>query len=148
MNGNAYGTLAPGAFLDVFSQIEGAGGYDGGGAFQAAVGNAKANDQPVNYMTAASRMVIGDWMDLQKGQLVDMEVLIGEIPGGAFSCRLLVEQEDATTYKTVNSDAGPRDVLPVFKTAPINDKLIVEMRLDPNEMTREGPTFSALENAE
>lgn len=145
MNGNRYGTLSAGAFLDVFDQIEGAGGYDGGGAFQSAVRRAMVNDKPVGYMTAASRMVFGDWMDLQKGQLVDMEVIIGELPGGDFACRLLVEQQ-GVSYKMVTQDAGPRPVLPTFKTAPINEKLIAEMRLDPNEMTREGPSFSALEN--
>ncbi len=90
-----------------------------------------------------SMMVIGDWFQLKKGQAVDIEILIGEIPGGLFSCRLLIEQE-GKQYRMAPYYGGTRPVLPIFKTAPIDEKLIGQIHLDPDVATLEGPIFSAL----
>ncbi len=98
------------------------------------------------WYTRDSGMVIGDWFTLTKGERVDMEVLIGEFGGYAFTARLLVQQR-GHTYKMVPCEDGQRPVLPIFKTAPINEKLIPMMHIDPNIATLDGPNFSVLENA-
>ncbi len=97
------------------------------------------------YMNADSRLVIGDWFDLKKGKPVDIDILIGEIPGGWFSCRLLIEQK-GKEYPMVESDAGLRPVLPIFKTAPIDEKLLSQMKINPDIATAEGPVFGVLTN--
>ena len=97
-----------------------------------------------DYLRVGNRLVIGDWFQLRKGQKVDMEVLIGEIPGGEFTCRLLIEQR-GKQYQLAQSDAGQRMVLPVFKTIPIDDKIAAQMKSSPDEMTLDGPNFGVLE---
>lgn len=147
LNSYRYGPANTSNFADIHEQISDAGGFDPDGDWQRAISGIKVDDggKIGPYMSVSCRMVIGDWINLRKGQLVDMDVLIGEIPGGEFTCRLLIEQE-GKQYKMVESDAGPRPVLPVFKTVPIDEKLIQKMELDSGEMTAEGPNFSALEN--
>ncbi len=141
-----YGAFKGADWRDVFPKL--AQGIVDGGGFSGLLGGIKGDDgQSVNrdnnYMCAANRLVVGDWVNLKKGQRADMEVVIGEIPGGWFGCRLLIEQQ-GKNYGTVSSDAGPRKVLPVFKTVPVNEKLVPKMKADPNEMTLDGPNFSAL----
>ena len=36
---------------------------------------------------------MGDWFEINEGEVVDMEVLIGEIPGEHFCAYLLIEKE-------------------------------------------------------
>ena len=37
--------------------------------------------------------MLGDWIYLREGDEVQMEVLIGEEPGGGFHCQLYIQQE-------------------------------------------------------
>ncbi|MBN2703606.1 MAG: hypothetical protein JXR23_05270 [Pontiellaceae bacterium] len=86
-------------------------------------------------------MVIGDWVKLKKGEPVDIDIVIGEIPGGEFMARLLIEQK-GETYRMVGSGEGRRPVLPIFKTVEIdNQEMINLMKLNDNEMTLDGPVF-------
>lgn len=117
----------------------------------------KSGRAPLNN----SRMFIGDWMELTKGVPIDMEVLIGERPGGQFSCALLIEQE-GKPYKQVSYaagvapawdngsynhrtpyPAGTRPILPIFKLVDIPDNLVDKMKLNPQQATLEGPTFGS-----
>ncbi len=84
--------------------------------------------------------VIGDWFHMTKGKPVDMEVLIGELPGDWFYCRLLIEQDGVEYPK--GKDGRP--ILPVFKTQEIPEKLVPQMRIDPGVATATGPTFGVL----
>ncbi|MEI6893008.1 MAG: SHD1 domain-containing protein, partial [Pontiella sp.] len=56
----------------------------------------------------------GDWIELKAGVPMDMEVLIGEQPGGQFCAMLLVE-EDGVEYET---NPQNQKFLPIFRTAP------------------------------
>ncbi|MBN2685897.1 MAG: hypothetical protein JXR40_11510 [Pontiellaceae bacterium] len=149
MNGYKYGGFCGDVWNQLYSQIEKSGGFDGeekvfGSALRdARAEGVNAND---NYMSAACRMVIGDWVELKKGQPVNIDVVIGEIPGGEFTCRLLIEQQ-GKEYQMVRSDAGMRPVLPVFKTVELDGQLVEQIELDPNEMTVEGPVFGVKENS-
>ena len=94
-----------------------------------------------------SRMVIGDWFTLRKGDPVDIDILIGEIPGNMFAAELLVEQQGKNYRMATYDDGGQRPVLPIFKTTDINEKILPLMNIDPNIETADGPNFSVLENA-
>ena len=96
----------------------------------------------------------GDWIKLRRGEEIELEVLVGESPGGEFSGALLIEQE-GKPYRTVNVPAGTcggagggfhypggtRKVLPVFKLAEVSPNLKKLLKVDPNHGTFDGPTF-------
>jgi len=65
------------------------------------------------YYLGNNLSVVGDWITLKAGEPVDMEVLIGEKPGGAYCAMLLVEVEGVEYPR--NRQGGP--ILPIFKTA-------------------------------
>ena len=145
VNRSDYGEIKGMKWMDAFPTIQ--RGLKDGSGFSSMLRQVKGeNGQTLaqsSYMSASNRLVIGDWIDLKKGQRVDMEVLIGEIPGGFFGCRLLVEQR-GKTYQQVESDAGLRPVLPVFKTRVIPDSAFAQMKAESAEMTLEGPSFGAM----
>ncbi len=57
------------------------------------------------------KLTVGDWFDLPAGEPVDLNVLIGEIPGGEFGCYLFIEKRGVQYERT----ADGRPILPVFK---------------------------------
>lgn len=69
------------------------------------------------YWLGHAQALVGHWFELDPGEPVEMEVLIGEIPGGHFCAYLMVEEEGEEYDE--NRDGMP--VLPVFKTAEIPD---------------------------
>ncbi|MBN2685146.1 MAG: hypothetical protein JXR40_07690 [Pontiellaceae bacterium] len=144
MNGYKYAAFSDDRWNEIYTEIKRDGAFKRSGkTFEEALSDAGISREKNSseYMSAANRMVIGDWVDLKKGELVHFDVLIGELTGDEFSCRLLVEQA-GKPYRMVQSDAGPRPVLPLFKVNDIhNSELIESMELDPNEMTLEGPIF-------
>jgi len=99
------------------------------------------------YPLAKERMVIGDWFRLTKGKPSEIEVLLGECPGGHFSCQLLIEQKGGQ-YKqvpfTYKEESGTRPILPIFKTKEIPAKLVGKMKVNPREATLEGPSFGVI----
>lgn len=56
----------------------------------------------------------GDWVRLRKGQEFDMDIAIGERPGGYMTFLLMLEEKDVT-YKM----SGARPILPLFSTEAI-----------------------------
>ncbi len=147
INRNTYGAIKGADWKAIFPKLS--QGLEAGEGFSSVLGHIEgANGESLSpdYLCAANRLVMGEWINLKKGQRVDMEVLIGEIPGGAFGCRLLVQQK-GVSYPMVDSDAGQRPVLPVFKTVPVDEKLVSMMEADPNEMTLDGPAFGVMEKA-
>ena len=95
------------------------------------------------YPLGKMPMVIGDWVKLHKDKPSEIEILLGECPGGKFSCQLLVEQK-GKEYKQVPFLDGTRSVLPIFKTKAIPRELIEQMKIDPNQATIVGPSFGVL----
>jgi hypothetical protein len=59
------------------------------------------------------RLCYGDWMQLKKDQPIDLDVLIGEHPGGEF-CAFLFYERQGVAYPT----QGDRTLLPVFQLGP------------------------------
>ncbi len=85
-------------------------------------------------------MAVGDWFSLSKGKPADIEVLIGERPGGRCYFRLFIEQK-GVDYPTAPDG---RPILPIFKMQDVPEELIPKIKLDPNVGTVEGPNFGAL----
>ncbi len=92
-------------------------------------------------------MYIGDWFKLTAGKPSEIEVLLGEMPGGLFYCRLLIQKKGVEYEQapfSYNGRTGTRLVLPVFKTKEIPKELIGKMRINPKIETLEGPSFGVL----
>jgi hypothetical protein len=110
------------------------------------------------YPINGQRLFIGDWFKMTKGKPVKMEVLLGDV-GNISSFQLLIEQKDKTYRqvpytKVVQNEQGTsetirgmRPVLPIFKTRKVPDdpKLRREMKINPNEVTLDGPVFGVAE---
>lgn len=92
------------------------------------------------YSMGNQTAVIGRWIILEPGKALDMEVLIGEQPGGIFNAMLCVEVEGVRYEK--NEFGGP--VLPMFKMAEPSLDLMdaIYYNLYPDEASvTNGPIF-------
>lgn len=58
----------------------------------------------------------GDWMTFKEGEVFDLDVIIGERPGGIFNAFLMVEKQGAS----YNTDKRGHLILPIFQIAPYN----------------------------
>ncbi|WP_136078147.1 SHD1 domain-containing protein [Pontiella desulfatans] len=82
----------------------------------------------------------GDWIELKAGEPVDMEVIVGEVPGGTFCSMLTVEVEDAEYENNRQS----RGIFPMFKTAETTHDLadaILEHLVPGEADVFKGPIF-------
>ncbi|MEI6891834.1 MAG: hypothetical protein V5783_06655 [Pontiella sp.] len=75
--------------------------------------NVTADDR--KFYLGSQPAAVGNWITLEPGVPLDMEVVLGEVPGGKFCAMLLVE-EMGVEYER-NRQNGP--ILPIFKTAPL-----------------------------
>jgi len=80
--------------------------------------------QHMKYPLSTSHARIGDWFTLEAGEVVEMEVLVSEVPGGDFFLHLLVEEEGVDYPK--NRHGAP--LLPIFKTMETSVHLLDEMK--------------------
>ncbi len=62
------------------------------------------------------RLVYGDWVYLSEGEVIDIDLAIGERPGGKEGFILHVEEKGVDYRK----DSQGRPILPLFATAPIS----------------------------
>jgi len=93
----------------------------------------------LKYIMGNNRSIVGDWITLDPGESLDMEVLIGDW-GGA-SCFMLAIEEEGVEYER-NRQGGP--ILPAFKTSePSHDLLdAIYTRLQIGELCMtNGPVF-------
>jgi len=93
----------------------------------------------LKYVMGNNRAVVGDWITLEPGDSLDMEVLIGDW-GGA-SCYMLAIEEEGVEYER-NRQGGP--ILPAFKTAEPSHELLdaIYTRLQVGELCMtNGPVF-------
>jgi len=74
-------------------------------------------------------LTYGEWITLKKGEPVDLDVLVGERPGGDF-CAFLLYQKQGETYQ-LDKDGHP--ILPVFQLAPMEI---------PNKKPNDAPPFT------
>ncbi|MBN2163182.1 MAG: hypothetical protein JXR25_00025 [Pontiellaceae bacterium] len=97
--------------------------------------NNDENDR--KYTIEGQPIRVGDWFYLKQGSVTEMEVMIGERPGGDFSCHLFIEQEGVDYPE--GKDGRP--ILPLFKTEGIPSGLLAQMKIDPQICSSEGPEF-------
>jgi hypothetical protein len=64
------------------------------------------------------RLVYGDWIPLKAGEVIDLDIAIGERPGGKVGFILHIEEKDVQ-YRT---DSNGRPILPLFATAPFSEE--------------------------
>ncbi|RKX34291.1 MAG: hypothetical protein DRP64_20205, partial [Verrucomicrobia bacterium] len=92
------------------------------------------------YYLANQQAAVGDWISLEPGKPLDMEVMFGEYRGGNLAAMLTVEVKGVEYEK--NNQGGP--ILPAFKTAEFSRDLIEEIQwyLPENEVSlTNGPVF-------
>ncbi len=92
------------------------------------------------YYYGNNKARVGDWIELKAGVPVDMEVMVGEVPGGIFSSMLTV-QVDGVDYPK-NRQNCP--ILPMFATTEPSRDLqdIIYASLIQNEASvTNGPIF-------
>jgi len=64
----------------------------------------------------AGTMKRGDWFACKKDQIIDLDILIGEVPGNLFGAWLFIEKQGASYAMTTDPKTGRRfPVLPVFQ---------------------------------
>lgn len=85
--------------------------------------------EPPGQPAANGYIKAGTWFDLKAGEVVDLDVIIGERGGGVFCAFLLIEQKGAK-YEQHNG----HPVLPVFQLAPFNTS--------PAKSVKEGPVIA------
>jgi len=86
------------------------------------------NSTEKDGMTASNgRLRFGDWIDFKKDESVDIDIAVGERPGGQFSAFLLVQKEGEVYEK---SPVGGQPILPIFQLVP-KDTPEVPVRMGP-----------------
>lgn len=60
----------------------------------------------------------GDWFTCKKGEPIDLDIMIGEIPGNLFGAYLLIEKQGATYTTTTDPKGRSIPMLPVFQVKP------------------------------
>jgi hypothetical protein len=93
-------------------------------------------------ITANNEWRVSDWFEMTPNELTDIEILIGEEPGGNFCAILCIEQE-GVEYPRRENHSGP--LLPIFRMAPPPPHVIDEIhyRLAPGMVDLTGgPNFS------
>ncbi|RKX46667.1 MAG: hypothetical protein DRP64_02875 [Verrucomicrobia bacterium] len=88
---------------------------DGGNTYVTDIGGSwdSTSNDDARYWYGNNKARVGDWIELKAGELHDMEVMIGEVPGGSFSAMLTVQVEGMEYER--NRQGGP--ILPMFSTA-------------------------------
>jgi hypothetical protein len=92
------------------------------------------------YNLGEQQAAVGDWITLEPGKPLDMEIMFGEYTGGFMSAMLTVEVEGEDYER--NNQGGP--ILPAFKTAEFSRDLLdeIEQYLPVEEASlTNGPVF-------
>lgn len=94
---------------------------------------------PPGRKVANSLIRGGDWIKLKKGQVVDLDVLIGERAGGVFCAFLMIEKKGETYPQ---EDGFP--VFPVFQLAPFDTPQPKSTKTGPPILPN-GPVWKAVQ---
>ena len=85
-------------------------------------------------------IVPGDWFTLGPDEIMDLDVIIGERPGGAFNAFLMVEKKGATYAK----DAQGHSILPIFQVAPYDTPVDAHPGAEP-QFAKGFPTWKSFQ---
>ncbi len=84
---------------------------------------------------ADDSLIAGDWMTLGAGQIVDLDVLIGERPGGQFNAFLMVEKQG----EKYPIDVHGRPTFPIFQLAEYQTPQLNNVGAEPKFATGYAP---------
>jgi hypothetical protein len=70
----------------------------------------------------------GDWFTIKGGEIIDLDIIIGERPGGIFNAFMMLEKQGGD-YDT---DRRGRLLLPIFQIAPYNTPQTPDSSFAPN----------------
>jgi len=73
----------------------------------------RKKEYPKGSRAANGELALGDWVDLKKDETVDLDVIVGERPGGQF-CAFLMYEKKGESY----ASKGGTTVYPIFQLAP------------------------------
>ena len=93
--------------------------------------------EPVGLPAASGHLRASEWMTFEEGEVVDIDILIGERGGGVFGAFLLV-QKKGDPYRRIDG----RPVLPIFQLAPVVTPQPKTLRHGP-VIAPEGPVWIA-----
>ena len=82
------------------------------------------SEEHFKYSMGNIEASVGNWFELQPGEVVEMELLCGEVVGGQTACMLLIEDEEESPYYSKREDGMP--ILPVFRTAEMSERIKTE----------------------
>lgn len=97
------------------------------------------SSEPPGQPAASGYLRAGDWIELQAGQVVDIDVLIGERGGGVFAAYLLIEKR-GETYEKING----QPILPVFQLAPYDTPQPKSVKYGP-VIAPKGPIWNGMQ---
>ena len=72
-------------------------------------------------------MVHGDWMDLKKDDVIDLDVIFGDEPGAVFDAFVMVQKKGATYAM----DTTGHPILPIFQIAHYNTPVVNDVNMQP-----------------
>ncbi len=71
------------------------------------------SSEPPGAQAADDPLVAGDWMTIGPNQIIDLDVLVGERPGGQFNAFMLVEKQGEEYQR----DSRGHPIFPIFQLA-------------------------------
>jgi len=90
----------------------------------------KSTEKP-GAQAADDPLIAGDWFEVKQGEIIDLDVIIGERPGGLFNAFLMVEKKGETYEK----DARGNPILPIFQVAAYETPMVDDLKLQPKFAT-------------
>jgi hypothetical protein len=71
------------------------------------------SSEPLGSKSGNGKLTYGDWVDIRADEIVDLDIVIGDRPGGYMGAFLLVQKKGGTYA----SDAEGQPLLPIFQVA-------------------------------
>lgn len=103
------------------------------------IGPWKPTDKTRGVPAANGNLIPGDWIELKAGEVIDLDIAIGECPGGMF-CGFIMIEKRGDTY--AQSAGAP--VLPIFQLAPYDTPVPASPK-DAPVFAKNGPIWKALQ---
>ena len=94
------------------------------------------SSEPLGLKAADGELCSGDWVAMKVGVPIDLDVIIGERPGGRFNAFLMIEKQGGH-YEM----SGTHPILPIFQVAPYDTP--VGGHLEQPEIAKGYPTWKS-----
>jgi hypothetical protein len=85
------------------------------------------SSEPDGAQAADDPLRAGDWINLKTDEIVDLDVIVGERPGGFFNAFLLVEKKGESYEK----DGQGHPILPIFQVASFDTPSLLDLNMEP-----------------